>query len=516
MRLSTSQIYQNGLNGILNQQSTLARLQQQLSSGNRLLTPADDPLAAALAVNVSQTQSLNNTYADNRAKAVESLGLEDNALQSMVETMQSLMERVIQAGNGALSDTDRQSLVADLKGIRQHLLGLANSTDGNGQYLFSGFNGFTAPYAVDPTTGEVSYVGNGGQRLIQVDQARQMAGTDVGTDIFNKAAAGTLAYVIKGDPANLGTGTYNAVSIDAPRPDNNVGKDFAVTFSQNGVTGALEYTVETIPADPAAPAPTPTPYQAGQPIDMGGVSLTISGQPAVGDRFTVEVPHANNAYMAQPGAGNAGDATIGPISVDAASVKNNVGKDFTVTFSLDGGGALQYTVNVIPADPTAPAPTPVPYQPGAMIDVGGVSFPITGTPVAGDTFSIEPHANASNMDLFATLNDLITTLEQPTVNDPVAQAKLLNQLATANKTFSLGLDNILTVKASVGARMNELDALDATGTQKGLSYKKQLSGLEEIDLYQVVSDLTLRNVALQAASSAFTMIQGSSLFSTRR
>jgi len=514
MRLSTSQIYQNGLNGILDQQSMLARLQQQLSSGKRMLAPADDPLAAALAINVSQTRSMNTTYADNRSKAIQSLGMEDNALQSMVQTMQGLMQRVVEAGNGTFSDADRQSLATDLKAIQQQLLGLANSTDGNGQYLFSGYKGFTAPFTFDETTGKVTYQGDSGQRTIQVDQTRQMAGTDIGTDIFNKAAAGTLAYITKADPANQGTGTYGSVSIGAPRSDNNVGKDFTITFAENAVTGDLEYTVQTVPADPTAPAPTPVPYEAGKPIDMNGVSVAISGEPLDGDVFTVEVPHSND-YVALGDAANTGDAVVGPISVGTPSVTNNVGKSFTVTF-VDNAGTLEYTVDVIPADPTAPAPTPVPYVDGATIDVGGVSFPISGTPADGDTFSIEPHPNASNMDLFDTLNDLILTLDQPTANDPVAQAKLLNQLATANKTFSLGLDNILTVKASVGARMNELDALGATGTEKGLSYAKQLSDLEEIDLYEVISDLSLRNVALQAASSAFTMIQGSSLFSTRR
>jgi len=513
MRLSTSQIYNNGLNGILDQQSLLARLQQQLSSGKRLLSPADDPLAASLAVNLAQTQSMNDAYSENRNKAMQSLGMEDNALQSMVETMQGLMQRVVEAGNGSFSDADRQSLVADLKGIQQQLLGLANSTDGNGQYLFSGYKGFTQPFTFNDLTGEVTYQGDAGQRTIQVDQSRQMAGGDVGTDIFNKAAAGTLAYVVKADPDNQGTGTFSSASIDSPRPTNNVGKDFSITFAENAVTGELEYTVETVPPDPAGPV-TAT-YQAGEPIDMNGVSFTISGQPQAGDSFTVESPHSQNDYAAQPGA-NGGDASVGPISVSAPSSKNNVGKSFTIEFSTDGGGGLQYTVNVIPPDPTAPAPTPVPYEDGAIIDVGGVSFPISGTPQDGDTFAIDPHPNASNMDLFGTLNDLISALGQPVANDPVAQAKMLNQLATANKTFSLGLDNILTVKASVGSRMNELDALGATGTQKGLSYSKQLSGLEEIDLYEVISDLSLRNVALQAASSAFSMIQGSSLFSTRR
>src|SRR5690606_20118012 len=182
MRLSTALIYQNGLNGILKQESTLSRLQEQLASGRRVLTPADDPLAASLAVNVSQTSSMNATYASNRNTAKQTLGLESNALSSVVTTLQSVLPRVVQAGS-TLTDADRQALVTELEASRDQLVGLANSTDGNGQYLFSGHQGFSVPVTVD-ADGNVSYGGDNGQRLIQVDQSRQMAGSDVISDIF--------------------------------------------------------------------------------------------------------------------------------------------------------------------------------------------------------------------------------------------------------------------------------------------------------------------------------------------
>lgn len=147
--------------------------------------------------------------------------------------------------------------------------------------------------------------------------------------------------------------------------------------------------------------------------------------------------------------------------------------------------------------------------------MGGVSLTMKGQPTAGDTFSVET-PNSSNMDMFAMLNDLITTLEKPTGNSDVQTAELVNKLATANKTLTLGMDNVLTVRASVGARMNEIDALDATGTQNGLSYTQQLSNLENVDIYSTTTELLLRQVALQAASSSFSKIIGSSLFSMNK
>ncbi|MDM9562098.1 MULTISPECIES: flagellar hook-associated protein FlgL [Bordetella] len=408
MRLSTSLIYQNGLNGILKQEATLSRLQEQLASGRRVLTPADDPLAASLSVNLSQTSSMNATYAANRNAAKQSLGLESNALGSVVTTLQSILQRVVQAG-GTLSDSDRQALVTELQSSREQLVGLANSTDGNGQFLFSGHDGFAQPVTLN-SDGTVTYAGDNGQRIIQVDQSRQMAGSDVIADIFGKAASGSMAYIIQADGANTGTGQFSSVSFGAPGAGNNVGRDFTITFSDIG--GVLHYTADTVP--PSTPPAAPVPYADGETIDMGGVTVKMNGQPAAGDTYTVAT------------------------------------------------------------------------------------------------------AKDSNMDMFQTLDDLIDTLGRSAENDPAAAAAINNMLATANKKLSLTLDNVLTVQASVGARLNELDALDAVGSQRTLAYTKQLSNLEDVDVYSVTSELLLRKVALDAAAASFSTIQGSSLFSRGR
>ncbi len=407
MRLSTALIYQNGLNGILNQESAMSRLNEQMSSGRRVLSPADDPLAASLAVNVSQTASMNGNYAANRGMLEQSLGAEENALKSVVLTLQDVLQRVVEAGKGTLSDADRQSLATALSSSRDQLLGLANSTDGNGQYLFSGYKGQTQPYEID-STGTVTYQGDTGQRMLQVEQSRQLAGSDIGSDIFSRAAAGTMAYIASAAPGNAGTGAFGSVSLDSPKPGNFVGSDFNVAFAANATTGALEYTI-------------------------------TSSNP-----------------------------------------------DFT--------------------------PITAEYEDGKLIDMGGVSFKISGKPVAGDQFKVEM-PSSDNMDMFATLNNLINVLQAPSGGDPVRSAALSNQLATANKTLTLGLDNVLTVRASVGSRLNEIDALDATGTLNALSYSQQLSKLEDVDIYTTTTELLLRQVALQAASASFTRIIGSSLFS---
>ena len=100
-----------------------------------------------------------------------------------------------------------------------------------------------------------------------------------------------------------------------------------------------------------------------------------------------------------------------------------------------------------------------------------MSVVIKGKPQNGDIINVE-NIQSANVDVFNTLDNLIKTLDSPIAGDEKALAKLANDLATANKKLSTNYDNVLTVAASVNARMNELEALDATGSQKGLSYTK--------------------------------------------
>ncbi|WP_238927918.1 flagellar hook-associated protein FlgL [Achromobacter xylosoxidans] len=419
MRLSTSMMYSNGLKGVLSQESDMNRLVEQVGSGKKFLTPADDPLSASLAINVAQTQSMNSTYLLNRNTAKTNLGQENNVLDSITTALADVRTRVVQAGNGTFADSDRQALSTALKNARDALLGLANSTDGNGQYLFSGYQGGVVPYAQD-TNGKIVYSGATGERTVQVDQSRQMSTSDIGSDIFNRANPGSQAYVSTAADANTGTAQFSTVSVTPGSP--NIGKNFKLQFESDPATGNMGYRVIT--TDPNANPPVP------------------------------------------------------PV--------------------------------INPAPPAAPTV----YTPDAAIDFGGVSVVVKGTPQNGDVIDVES-VQSANVDIFNTLDNLIKTLDSPIAGDPVALAKLNNELATANKKLSTNYDNVQTVAASVGARMNELEALDATGTQKGLGYSKALSDLEDLDYYSGASQLALRQVALQAASAAFMTIQGSSLFSRK-
>lgn len=182
MRVSTSTLYDQGVRSMLQQQDSLFRLQQHLSTGKRIMTPSDDPIGAARAHELAQSLSLNTQYTDNRHRAADSLQQVDSTLGSVSNLIQSVRTMAVAAGNPAFSDSERKMMAVELRGHFDELLGLANTKDEQGNYLFSGFQGNTRPF--EQTANGVEYKGDQGQRLIQVSSSRQLPVSETGEAVF--------------------------------------------------------------------------------------------------------------------------------------------------------------------------------------------------------------------------------------------------------------------------------------------------------------------------------------------
>lgn len=180
MRVSTLMMYQQNMNGITNSQSTWLQYGEQMSSGKRVNRPSDDPIAASQAVVLSQAQAQNTQFASARSFATQRISQEENVLTQVTTAIQSAQEKIVYAGDGTLSDDDRASLATDLQGIRDQLLNLANSQDGNGRYMFAGYKTDSAPF-------DASGNYNGGTTNVeqQVDSSRTMVIGHTGNKIFD-------------------------------------------------------------------------------------------------------------------------------------------------------------------------------------------------------------------------------------------------------------------------------------------------------------------------------------------
>ncbi|HDG1667686.1 TPA: flagellar hook-associated protein FlgL [Kluyvera ascorbata F0526] len=184
MRVSTLMMYQQNMRGITDSQSAWLKYGEQMSTGKRVNRASDDPVAASQAVVLSQAQAQNSQFATARTFATQRVSIEESTLSQVTTAIQSAQEKIVNAGNGTLSDDDRASLATELQGIRDQILNLANSTDGNGRYIFAGYKTDTAPF-----DDQGNYVGGTLNVEQQVDTSRTMVIGHTGNLVFDSATS---------------------------------------------------------------------------------------------------------------------------------------------------------------------------------------------------------------------------------------------------------------------------------------------------------------------------------------
>lgn len=191
MRISTNTIFSTGQARISDLQSAQLKTQQQIATGRKILTPADDPIGASQVLNLDQGQSMNRQYAANRVNAGNALREQEGVLSSLGDLTQDMKTLLAQVGNGALDDQQRGFLAVELDGQFNQLLSLANSKDSLGNYLFSGFKTDTATY--DQTATGANFQGDTGLRTLQVDASRRLSTNITGQQLFEAIDTGTAA-----------------------------------------------------------------------------------------------------------------------------------------------------------------------------------------------------------------------------------------------------------------------------------------------------------------------------------
>ncbi|OON40687.1 flagellar hook-filament junction protein FlgL [Izhakiella australiensis] len=236
MRLSTNMIYQQQTSGVLNAQSSWLEVGKQLSTGKRVVNPSDDPISAANAVVLKQAQAQGAQYASARDFAIQRNSTEESTLKQVTSVVSSAQTILVAANNGTLSDDDRASYATQLKGLRDQLLNLANSTDGNGRYMFAGYKSDSAPFNMDGD-GNVTYGGGTTAITQQVDANRNMVTNHTGSEVFM-----TLTSNAKKEPdgtdgeSNIFATLKTAIdALDSP-----IGTDqTAATDSQNALAKSM-------------------------------------------------------------------------------------------------------------------------------------------------------------------------------------------------------------------------------------------------------------------------------------
>ncbi len=274
MRISTSNSYDTALDSLVDRQARLGQVQEQLTTGKRVNRASDDPAAAARAERALASE--RRSIASQRAVDASSnaMTLTEGALGDAVSLLQQAREALVAAGNGTYSDSERIGVANQLADLREQLFSVANRTDSAGSYLFGGQGSSTAPFADVP--GGVRFVGTSGQ--IQAASGEALPLTMDGEAAWLSARTGNGVFETR---AVTSTGSAWIDSGSVTNPALITGSTYSVQFGV-GAGGATTYSVLK---DGAATAQTDVAFEPGRPIQVDGLSVIVSGQPADGDAF---------------------------------------------------------------------------------------------------------------------------------------------------------------------------------------------------------------------------------------
>ena len=313
MRVSTRGAYLNGLQAIQRLQVALDVSQRQISSGRRLLTPSDDPIAASRSLELRESLSRLQQFERNATIVSNRLSQEESALNSVNNVLQRVRELALQANNATQSNESRGLIAIEIREQLGNLLQLANQQDGNGSYLFAGHLEDTQP--VSHVGSAFTYNGDQGQRFIQIGEGRQVADSDPGSQVFFRIRNGNGTFNSAPAAANTGTGVLGSGSVTDP-----------TLYDQD------QYTVRFIDPDnyevldSAGGLVTSGAYVSGDTLQFRGIEFSLTGEPAAADEFVVSPSRFEDVF-----------STIDNLAAAIAAGTNTPASRATMTNSINAG-----------------------------------------------------------------------------------------------------------------------------------------------------------------------------------
>jgi len=278
MRLSTAGMHRSSIDAILEQQARLGKTQNQVATGKKFQTAAEDPIGYARASGLDRKLADNAQYGRNSNILQSRLSYEEQTLADITSVLQSARDSALAGGNATLGQTERKMLAGQVRQNLAALMDMANRQDGNGEYLFAGTSTSTQPFTQGAAG--VNYQGDQTMRQIRISSTQSLADVHTGSDVFMGIAERNGVFGTRVSAANTGTATISAGT---------------VTNSASWVPGnyTLQFTTATDwqVVDDATPTPnvvaSGTGFTSGQSIGFLGVSVAITGTPAANDSFSV-------------------------------------------------------------------------------------------------------------------------------------------------------------------------------------------------------------------------------------
>src|SRR3954468_10578850 len=138
MRMSTAGMHRTSIDAILDHQFQMAKTQQQITTGKKFQTASEDPIGATRAAVLDRTLADNEQYARNSNVVETRLNYSEKAMADATDILQKVRELALQGANSTLGAPERRMLANDVRQNAAALLDIANRTDSNGEFLYSG------------------------------------------------------------------------------------------------------------------------------------------------------------------------------------------------------------------------------------------------------------------------------------------------------------------------------------------------------------------------------------------
>jgi flagellar hook-associated protein 3 FlgL len=274
MRISTAGIHHAALNALLGQQSVLSRTQQQIASGKRVQTPADDPVAAVHILELQRALAESDQFTLNADMAKNRLTLEEQALADTNTLITRVRELTVQGNNGSVDPASRRMLATEVRSRLKELVDIANRRDANGEFLFSGYASMTQPFAQSGST--IGYFGDQGNRALQIGPDQRIVDGHSGSDVFMAVTEGNGTFVTTATAGNAGNGVIAGGTLVDPTQW--APGDYTLRFTS--ATGDYEILQgATVVATGA--------YTENSAISFNGANISMTGMPAQNDTFSI-------------------------------------------------------------------------------------------------------------------------------------------------------------------------------------------------------------------------------------
>jgi flagellar hook-associated protein 3 FlgL len=378
-------------------ESSINDTQNQITSGKQFTTASQNPTAAGSVNNYTQALAQSQQYGTNANSASTNLNTESSALTQVTNQLQTLRDLALEANNGVLTSSDRASIATQAVQIQNSLLSLANTTNGNGEFIFGGYSAQAQPFSLTATG--ATYNGDQGQRQVQIAAGQTVADGDNGDTVFNNIKTGNGTFQVTAAAGNTGTGLIGAATVTSPAAY--VAGNYNITF-----TDPTHYTVT--------------------------------------------------------------DSAVPPNTVSTGT-----------------------------------------YTDGGTITFNGQQITLSGSPAAGDSFAV---STSTNQSIFATVQNLVNTLQSQASTAPGATTAVNNQINNAINNIDQALTNTSNVQASVGGRLNSITTQQSVAGSQQVQLQTSISNLQSLDFASAITTLDQQNTTLSAALQAFQLTQGLTLF----